>query len=1080
MPYKEEMTLRTCQKLAPRLLRQLCRARQVTQQPPASSANTMKKLLLLAICIVSISAYALPTYEPFTEFATAIAATGTNAINLTTPGAGWTAPGGEQWGALYFSGTAGTHLAGLDIDVTNNASTTIFNYSTLSSILPNGFPGLPSAGNAINIMLVNAQQPFAYPSVNYVGNSAVLHFADDIQRPTSGTKTIYVSYLFNLAQAGQLGTGNNGRYFGFLASTNLNEGFTNNPPGPVTGAAYTNWGALFNTFNGNTAAGVHYPSHGLLNRAGGYYIGACDSAVGSPAAGLNWSSTPLKGTYGTPIFVVGAYVLNSGTSKDTNIVWMNPSTTSFGGATPPSSPVHVWTMGFNMSDLAGLVFIDRVGSGALGGVGTNYIANLIVGSTWSYVTGGPEFTNQPTASTTVSLGGNATITGAGAFPAGATAAGQSVSYQWVKITDGGTTTNNVNPGSGGAGGSAVVSGQNTVTLTLTGISAVDAGRYQLVTTASGTGYSLNSFDALVVLPDPLITANPAPATANYGQTATFTATATTGNAPLNYGWYLNGQPLQNGTLPGGSQTVAVNATGTASGSSPFTITLTLNNVDYLAAGSYYLVVTNNISLQASSTPATLAVNDPIITAQPANPAVIGGDVASFTVAAAGSPTLSYQWYEGTPPGGTPLYDSNTTASGATIGITSGSGTSTLTLGGSGVQDADNGSYYCQITGSGSGQTTNSAAATLIIEDPLTIVSPPMSLTERAGDHVAFAVGVTGGGPQFQWYGPPSGTSLIIGATNSSLVLTNIQPSNNGGYRVAVGNAATAFQNFNATLTVVNSTVLTLSSANLIVARVGDGAQALSGATGNTLYLDQYTTAGGYVNTVQVPDEAVGSPYGAGSAASVFGSPGLLVAGAGSDAAYEAMLTLSTINQEYIGFAGYCQDYPFTGALVNTQPGTSWRGLATINAYGIYSLAYTNSGLYSAGSQLIRGMVTLEGTNFWTTGAAGAGTVKFVNSTATTYANGTGVPTSTGVSAGGARSIMVVNGPLPAAGFSSVNNLVCTDAGQGGNNGLYAASGRADSGATVAFTPLLYTGGGQPGDFAFSPDNNTIRSEEHTS
>jgi hypothetical protein len=197
----------------------------------------------------------------------------------------------------------------------------------------------------------------------------------------------------------------------------------------------------------------------------------------------------------------------------------------------------------------------------------------------------------------------------------------------------------------------------------------------------------------------------------------------------------------------------------------------------------------------------------------------------------------------------------------------------LTLGGSGVQDADNGTYYCQITGSASLQTTNSAAATLIIEDPLTIVSPPMSLTERAGDHVAFAVGVTGGGPQFQWYGPPSGTSLIIGATNSSLVLTNIQPSNNGGYRVAVGNAATAFQNFNATLTVVNSTVLTLSSANLIIARVGDGAQALSGATGNTIYLDQYTTAGGYVNTVQVPDEAVGAPYGAGSAASVFGSPG---------------------------------------------------------------------------------------------------------------------------------------------------------------------------------------------------------------
>jgi hypothetical protein len=1029
----------------------------------------MKKLLLLAICTVSISAYALPTYEPFTEFAAAIAATGTNAINLTTPGAVWTAPGGEQWGALCFSGTAGTHLAGLDIDVTNNASTTIFNYSTLSSILPSGFPGLPSAGNAINIMVVNAEQPFAYPSVNYVGNSAVLHFADDILRPTSGTKTIYVSYLFNLAQAGQLGAGNNGRYFGFLASTNLNEGFTNNPPGPVTGAAYTNWAALFNTYNGNTAGGVHYPSHGLLNKAGGYYIGACDSAVGSPGAGLNWSSTPLTGTYGTPIFVVGAYVLNSGTSKDTNIVWVNPSTTSFGGSTPPSSPVHVWTMGFNMSDLAGLVFIDRVGSGALGGVGTNYIANLIVGSTWSYVTGGPEFTNQPLASTTIVLGGSGSITGAGAHAAGATAAGQIVNYQWVKITNGGATTNNVNPGSGGAGGSAVVSGQNTATLTLTGISAGDAGSYQLVATASGTLYTLNSATAAVVLPDPLITASPLSVTTNYGQTATFTATATTGNAPLHYGWYHDGTALQNGTLPDGSQTVAVNATGTTSGSSPFTITLTLNNVDYLAAGSYYLVVTNNISLQASSTPATLAVNDPVITAQPANPAVAGGGAASFTVAAAGSPTLSYQWYEGTPPGGTQLIDGSITASGATIGITSGSGSSTLSI--SPVGDLDNGSYYCAIAGSASLQTTNSAAATLTVQDALTIVSPPMSLAERAGDHVAFAVGVTGGGPQFQWKfnGNP-----ITGATGSALVLTNIQTGSNGTYSVTVQNLATAPQTFNATLTVINSTILPLSPTNLVVARVGDGAQALSGVTGNTLYLDQYANNGtsvAYVNSIQVPDEAIGSAYPTGGATSLAGSPALLVQGAGSDAANEAMLTLSGVNQEYIGFAGYCQQYPYTGGsdVTVANLSTGWRGLATINAFGVYSLAYTNYGLYSGGNHTICSMVTLDGTNFWTTGQAGAGTVKYVNSTVATYLNGQGIPSSTGVSAGGGRTIQVVNGPL--YGFSSVNNLVVSDAGLGG---LYAASGTPQplASGSVTLTPLLYTGG-LPADFAFSPDNQTI-------
>ena len=71
-----------------------------------------------------------------------------------------------------------------------------------------------------------------------------------------------------------------------------------------------------------------------------------------------------------PLFVVGEYVLNSGANQDTNIVWVNPATASFGGATPPASGNHVWTMNdFTMSDLGGLVFIDRVGNGASGGVG---------------------------------------------------------------------------------------------------------------------------------------------------------------------------------------------------------------------------------------------------------------------------------------------------------------------------------------------------------------------------------------------------------------------------------------------------------------------------------------------------------------------------------------------------------------------------------------------------------------------------------------------------------------------------------------------------------------------------------------
>src|ERR1035441_9130777 len=222
----------------------------------------MKKLLLLAISAFAISAYALPTYELFTEFAAAINANG-GSINLAT--GGYTAPSGEPWSALYFSGTAGTHLVGVDIYVTNVAvANSVFTYTALSTILPSTFPGLPSIGNAITNFAVNPAQPLVSGAVspNIVGNSAVLKFAQDITRPTNGTKSLFVSYLFSIAQKGQTGTGNVGRYLGFLASSNLNEGWTGT--GPVTGAAYTNWAALFNTY-GTSSTSPKYFGHGVFN-----------------------------------------------------------------------------------------------------------------------------------------------------------------------------------------------------------------------------------------------------------------------------------------------------------------------------------------------------------------------------------------------------------------------------------------------------------------------------------------------------------------------------------------------------------------------------------------------------------------------------------------------------------------------------------------------------------------------------------------------------------------------------------------------------------------------------------------------
>jgi hypothetical protein len=665
----------------------------------------MKKLLLLALSAFSITAYALPTYEPFTEFAAAINANG-GSINLAT--GGYTAPSGEPWSALYFSGTAGTHLIGVDIYVTNAAvANSVFTYTALSTILPPTFPGLPSSGSAITNFAVNPAQPLVSGAVspNIVGNSAVLKFVQDITRSTNGTtNTLFWSYLFSVAQKGQTGAGNIGRYMGFLASSNLNEGWIGNAP--VAGAAYTNWNSMFNSFG--TATNKNF-GHGVFNGAP-EYLEPCDNSSGKAYA---TPPTTYSATYGAPYFMVGEYVFMptnvvSSSIRDTNILWVNPALGSFGGPTPPA-PGIAYAMTNGMTDVGGLVLIDRPGSGSSGGAGTNYIANLIIGSTWSYVTGGPEFTNQPT-SLLASIGDTVSLSGP------AVAAGQTVSYTWQKVT--GNTTNIVNNGTGGAGGAALVTGATGPVLTLSGISAADLGTYQVAATASGTGFTLTSSQAQIA--NMIFTSSqPQSVTVNYSSNATFTASVATTNATMSYAWYKGANPIVNGPQAGGSTASGVQ--GTTAGSS-LTATLTLSHVSYLDDGSYTLFVTNNANnALLSTTPATLTVNDPIMVTQPQTNLmqVPVGSTTNLSIVAIGTAPLSYQWYG--------ILQGSLSDGG---GI-SGSATSTLTITNAQPSNSDN--YYVIVSGPG-GSVQSSNAIVYINSTALGPFSPtswPTSIAPNA-------------------------------------------------------------------------------------------------------------------------------------------------------------------------------------------------------------------------------------------------------------------------------------------------------------------------------------------------------------
>jgi hypothetical protein len=181
---------------------------------------------------------------------------------------------------------------------------------------------------------------------------------------------------------------------------------------------------------------------------------------------------------------------------------------------------------------------------------------------------------------------------------------------------------------------------------------------------------------------PVITAQPTGQTVTAGQNATFSVAAG-GSAPLIYQWSFNGTSIVNAT----------NAT------------LTLTNVLGGAAGNYF-VVAANLNGSVTSSVAILTVSDPTIVSQPAALTVYTGQSATFSVTAAGSSPLSYQWsFNGT----------------NIVNATN----ATLTL--SNVQSSQAGNYSVLV--SNSYGSVNSAAATLNLLPP-----PPVPFSPRPGNH----------------------------------------------------------------------------------------------------------------------------------------------------------------------------------------------------------------------------------------------------------------------------------------------------------------------------------------------------------
>lgn len=409
------------------------------------------------------------------------------------------------------------------------------------------------------------------------------------------------------------------------------------------------------------------------------------------------------------------------------------------------------------------------------------------------------------ADTTVVVGANATFTAAvDGYP--------TPSLQWQK--------NNVNlPGETGS------------SLVLTSVALVDSGStYRVVATnASGTVTGNSATLTVVTGAAPVFSLQPASQAVTTGTTVVLTSAATGAPAPT-FQWQKNGSNITNGSNISGATTN----------------TLTLTAVTGTNAGSYTVVATNVVaSTPSSAAVLTVTGTAPVINTQPvASQTVLAGASVSFTVAASGTGTLTYQWKKG----GVNLGNG---------GSVSGATTATLTLTGV-TSAADVGSYTVLITNAlGSLLST---PANLTVLDPPMISAQPVSVNVVSGHIAKFQVTVSNGST-YQWQIAGNGSSTwtalsdgssYSGTSTATLTVANAQAGLNGSsFRVIITGAGGT----------VTSAAATLSVAAVVLVNPVDVALA---ANGNLFVSDYATNVIQSINASGVASVFAGYPYALGS------------------------------------------------------------------------------------------------------------------------------------------------------------------------------------------------------------------------
>jgi pectate lyase/pectin methylesterase-like acyl-CoA thioesterase len=296
-----------------------------------------------------------------------------------------------------------------------------------------------------------------------------------------------------------------------------------------------------------------------------------------------------------------------------------------------------------------------------------------------------------------------------------------------------------------------IPGATESTLLLPAAQASAAGDYSVVVSNSA-GLETSAQAALTVVAEagaPVITQQPAAQTVVIGDAAMFTVAAP-GAGPLTYQWMKDGLPIAGATNP----------------------TLTRTAPQLSDAGFYSVTISNGIgSVTSAPAPltvrATPAVSPVTILTQPVSRTAFAGDIVSFSVTAQGTPPPSYQWFKD----GAPIAGANA---------------ATLTL--TNVQLNSAGSYSVTVMNTSGTVTSDPATLTVFTRGDL-IAQQPQSRILNIGETATFAVVANGAGPvNYQWR--KNGVD-IAGATDSTLTLSDVQPTDTAVYTALVASGTEA-------------------------------------------------------------------------------------------------------------------------------------------------------------------------------------------------------------------------------------------------------------------------------------------------